>query len=48
MVAALSVIILGEANLTAAELVKWVNERLKLDADNCYSESKPLVSLTGK
>ena len=30
----------GEANLTAAELVKWVNTRLSLEGQNCYSESK--------
>ena len=30
----------GEANLTAAELVKWVNARLGLDGEDGYSESK--------
>ena len=30
----------GEANLTAAELVKWVNLRLGLDGEDGYSESK--------
>ena len=28
----------GEANLTAAELVKWVNARLNLEGQDCYSE----------
>ena len=40
--------ILGEANLTAAELVKWVNDRLGLSDDNSYSESEPTIKTFNK
>ena len=40
--------ILGEANLTAAELVKWVNAKLELGAENSYSESEPAIQTFNK
>jgi len=30
----------GEANMTAADLAQWVNEKLQLGQENSYSESK--------